>query len=517
MVPRDELVVGVEAGLDVVRRHRPEFAERHVILARPDVFHRLSGGLGETHGVEYRLVIAAPAKPATEELLVQHELRAFGIEDFRHTLEQAGRRLRTGPDFGGLAVGADPGRGVHRLHLRVIDVARAVFAAEHALRARQRRIGVAVLFIRHARAVLVAADGGEIAERLLAVEMSAGRVTPGNAQQPLGGERGLDGRGDDADALGQLHDADDVCHLAGAGIVDFKRRAARIGRLQHRGVDHAGHLHIHAVFGCADDFERQLDARHVFADETKICRRLEIAFRNLRQFGRCLGEHGDLAIADAPSRRLVNDDARLGRELARRHVPLRRHRLDQHAAHLRAGDAQRGEIAVHRRAGGRLERVAIGRVAVFLVVPIGREHRPHLRPVRIQLFGDDQRQGGERALAHFGRRRHDGDRAVGRDRQPDARLVGRCLRLVGERIVDDRKRIGRDGQRESEAGGLQQMAAVECGSDMFGHDSALPRCAFDGADDAQIGAAAADVAVHVLDDLVRASVSCCRQATWRPA
>ena len=37
---------------------------------------------------------------------------------------------------------------------------------------------------------------------------------------------------------------------------------------------------------------------------------------------------------------------------------------------------------------------------------------------------------------------------------------------------------------------------------MLVHGSALPRRALDGADDLQIGAAAADIAVHVLDDLV---------------
>jgi hypothetical protein len=37
---------------------------------------------------------------------------------------------------------------------------------------------------------------------------------------------------------------------------------------------------------------------------------------------------------------------------------------------------------------------------------------------------------------------------------------------------------------------------------MFGHGSALPRRALDRADDFEVGAAAADIAVHVLDDVV---------------
>ena len=500
VMPGDELAVGVEAGLDVVRRHRAEFAEGDVVLARPDQLHRLADRLGETNRVVHGLVVAAPAETAAEEMLVQRDLGALGLQDAGDAVEEAGCRLGADPKLGRFAVGADGGGRVHRLHLRVIDVARAIFAAEHALGARHRRLGVALVLVRHAVAVLVAADRREILERLLAVEMRARRIAPGHLEQVLGGLRCFDGRADDADAFRQLHDVGDARHFTRARVVDVLRRAARIGRLQHRGVDHARHLHIHAVFGSAFDFQRHVDARDILADEPEACRRLEIAFVDLRQFGGRGRESGDLAIADAPARGLVHDDARFGRKLADRHRPFCRDRIEQDAARLRAGDAQRREVAGHRSARRRLEGVIVSRIAEFLVVPLRREHRPDLAPVGVELFGDDDRQGGERALAHLGRRRDHGDDAVGRDRQPDIRRVRR--RRVGEGVVDEGERIGRDRQRQAEPGrGFEEIAAVHDLAVLI-HGSALPRRALDGADDLQIGAAAADIAVHVLDDVV---------------
>src|SRR5258708_36487629 len=65
--------------------------------------------------------------------------------------------------------------------------------------------------------------------------------------------------------------------------------------------------------------------------------------------------------------------------------------------------------------------------------------------------------------------------------------------------------MGRNGERQGEAGsGAEKIATAEVGCawvDAFGHGSALPRSALDRADDFQISAAAADIAVHVLDDL----------------
>src|SRR5262249_60830473 len=93
---------------------------------------------------------------------------------------EVGRPLRAGPDLGGLAVRADGGSRAQRLHLRVIDVTRAVFAAEHLRRRRHGSRGVADLLVGHAGAALVAAGRGELLERAFAVVARAPRGRPGD-------------------------------------------------------------------------------------------------------------------------------------------------------------------------------------------------------------------------------------------------------------------------------------------------------------------------------------------------
>ena len=202
VMPGHELAVVVETGFDVVRGRRAEFAKGDVVFARPDRLHRQADRLRQANRVVHGLVVAAPAESATEELLVQRDFRAFGLQHARDAVEEAGRRLGADPQLGRFAVGGHRGGRVHRLHLRVVDVARAIFAAEHALGASQRRLGVALVLVSHAVASLVAAYCRKILERLLAIEMRARRVAPGHLQKVLGRLRSFDRGADDADAFG---------------------------------------------------------------------------------------------------------------------------------------------------------------------------------------------------------------------------------------------------------------------------------------------------------------------------
>src|SRR5258706_197015 len=82
------------------------------------------------------------------------------------------------------------------------------------------------------------------------------------------------------------------------------------------------------------------------------------------------------------------------------------------APYLGAEDAQRLEVAADGVGAGRVHDAPEAGVAVDLVVR-RRGNDAHLRPVGVQLLGDDQRQRGERALTHLDGRRLDVDRAVG--------------------------------------------------------------------------------------------------------
>jgi hypothetical protein len=111
-------------------------------------------------------------------------------------------------------------------------------------------------FIRHASTAFVARDGGELLERLFAVVMCARRVTPGDLEQILCGLRGLDAGSNNADAFRQLDDIGHALDLPRPRLVHRFRPSARIGRLQHRGVDHTGDLGIDSIFGGAGHLER---------------------------------------------------------------------------------------------------------------------------------------------------------------------------------------------------------------------------------------------------------------------
>src|SRR5437762_10646889 len=78
------------------------------------------------------------------------------------------------------------------------------------------------------------------------------------------------------------------------------------------------------------------------------------------------------------------------------HVPRRRRRADQQLARSGARLAQRIPRGADRRAaaGGHAARPAGG--------ILGHRPEPHLRPVCLQLLGEDHRETGLRPLAHLG-------------------------------------------------------------------------------------------------------------------
>src|SRR5215467_10465332 len=135
-------------------------------------------------------------------MLVQRELRAVGLQQRSGLVEEASRALRARPDLRRLAVHTHRSGGAQRLHLGVIDITRAVLAAEHARCLGHGSLGVTGLLVRHALTALVATDRRELLERAFAVMLRTRRITPGDLEQRFGGLRRFDAGADDADAIG---------------------------------------------------------------------------------------------------------------------------------------------------------------------------------------------------------------------------------------------------------------------------------------------------------------------------
>ena len=202
--------------------------------------------------------------------------------------------------------------------------------------------------------------------------------------------------------------------MPGCALISLSVERLRTGtthrRTGNRSVHHARDLHVAGVQRLAGHLVGEVDARNVLADQAEPILRLELLGLDRRQVLRRLGKRRDFAVADLPVGAGMDNRAEFGRELADRHVPALRHRVDQNLARLRARHAAWHPVTARGDAGHhelRLEdRVVVG----------GGDRRLldlDLRPVGVQLLGDDQGQRGVDALPHLRRRSHDGDRAVG--------------------------------------------------------------------------------------------------------
>ena len=275
------------------------------------------------------------------------------LEDAGDDLGRERAELGAGPDVGRLAVLRDVGNRVHRLHLGVIGVFGPIGRFHLLGRATEAGLGVTDLVFDLGFSVGVLALGGVVRFRLFRVETggSSAAGVPGHLERLDALARRLDAVAEHRHAERQRDDLDDALDLHDVGNVDpaVLRLGAFHRRLQHRGVDHARHLHVDAELRRAVHLQRHVVAADILAaDQLEPRRLLEIGFGDLRRLGRHGRELHDLAIADTP-RLIVDDRAVGGGELAHRHFPFLRHRIDQHLARLRAGHAQRHEIAGDRR------------------------------------------------------------------------------------------------------------------------------------------------------------------------
>ena len=142
-----------------------------------------------------------------------------------------------------------------------------------------------------------------------------------------------------ADAVGQADDPDRAGDYLRLGVVDLVRHRSFHGCAQHRAVEHVRYLDVDGIARAAIDLARDIDARHVLADEPEFAGLLQRLGLDLRRLVRDFGKSGDIAIAELAAGLGMHDHARLGGQLFGRNAELLGGVVDEHAAHLCAKHA----------------------------------------------------------------------------------------------------------------------------------------------------------------------------------
>ena len=165
------------------------------------------------------------------------------------------------------------------------------------------------------------------------------------------------------------------------------------------------------------------------------------------------------AVLRAASARLMDDLALVRRQRVLGNAPGLRRGGDEHRARGRARLAQHLPHAAHAVAAGGELLAAEVRVAVLRVGagPLGLD----LRPVEVELLGDEHRHRRHHALPHLEHRQHDAHGVVGVDLDPDVGLEA-CRRPLRDRASPIGE-IRADHQAAAGGGGgLEEGASREC-------------------------------------------------------
>ena len=406
VLPCDGRSLAVETDLDPVQEERPVIATLDVILARPDSLHRHACRLGDVHRLadEVGGRRRAPSEAAAEELRMDRDVLLGDARDLggRHLVH--GLELGAGPDLAAAAL--ELHRAVERLHRRVGKV-RDVVLGHHALRGgRERRF----------RVPLLRGDAGSFGFRFLAVvlekrcavqrrarpqvpvDVDLQRVAPALGAPEVAGDHRQAGR----DLHHLLHARDRFC----LGRVERLDLAAEHGRARDQRGPQAGEAHVHAELRLPRHLLWRVEPAGGLAEQLPAFAILERHL--LRRLLRLRGQ-GELPVGQPLL--AVHDVAALGAQLLRVRLPPRRRRVDEHRTRHCPG----GAVAVELRpgAGGparhlhpeRRVRVDRGGRRVLDV---------DLRPVAIQLLGDEHRQPGPDALSHLRVRQQHRHRVVWR-------------------------------------------------------------------------------------------------------
>ena len=314
-------------------------------------------------------------------------------------------------------------------------------------------------------------------DELVAAALLGVGLVPGHAQLFAPLEGGPHAFGIDGDTGGDLFDIDHAAHRQRVAGLERHDLAAEAGRPRDDDREHVGLADIDGELRRAVGLGGavELPDRAFAADQPEARRVLERYVLRHRQLRRGLRELAEPASAPASG---VAQHAALDRDLARRHAPGLRRCLDQHGARRRAGLAH---LLVGVGDGAGAARALHAEREVLVELGIGRRVLgPHLGPVRVQLFGNQRGETGERSLAELDVLAEHRHRVVGADAHE---RVGRECGSTGIRCENLRgPRLGLGGiqwqmQTDDETGGALEHRPARERLVLDGHGVSPPACA----------------------------------------
>ena len=369
---------------------------QHVFFTAVDHLDRHAGHLfGDRDGLAHIVGHAAPAKTTTQVDFVNI---ALGLRQSGH-LGRGGQRrfavLGGGPNFA--ALGRPARGGVHGFHARVVLVRVAVNGLDLFGGTGHRGLDVAIL-VAHGglgRIERGAHDLGKFGAGLFGVLA----VVPLNRQGfqcGFGAPPGVGNHGHSV--VAHTH------HFFHAGFAGNRCRVKRFElAAKHRalfdgGVQHAGHLQIHAENLFAGGFVHRVEPGQALAGQLPVFGVFQSHFGEIggSQFAR---GGGDFAVAHAAPCGGVGHHAVGRAAFGRRHLPIVGGGLYQHHS---GGCAAFAHVVVGladalAAAGAKVAPYAVTRQ----VLRGGGVFGAHFGPIGIEFFGYQLRQSRQRALAHF--------------------------------------------------------------------------------------------------------------------
>ena len=479
VLPRDEAPLRVDAAADGDERGRPEGRVLRLFLAVEGDAHGPARGAREPRRLERERVDALPPE-AAPDLGRDHAHPGLGHLEVRGELRaDAEGPLRPRPHREALVLPARC-RGA-RLHRCDADVRRVVAGLERAGGGPESLLHVAALLHDHRVARRVEQNPGHVPARRLPGALLPPRLDDARRAERLLVALGQDRReGRPPRPRGLVHDADDAGKLLRDAGVDIRELRPERGRPENGRVEETREQHVARVDRGAGHAVHRVDAAALGAQHGELARggEIDLPLGDLRP---PVGVGDEFAVAEGAGGIAGGDDAAPRQaQLAGGEVEPVRGEVEQRRTRGRGGAPElQADVGGRARAEGpEIPRHQLGVTERHL-------DRVESQP---QLLGDLHREAGANALPVLDLTREGEHPAVGPHCQPALhRLVGRGVEVGGGAVA----RAQAVGDPEGHVAEDVETGALRAHGVLPGGRAA--RGALDGAQDAHVRAAAADV------------------------